>query len=343
MKLNWIGYYNENDGYGRFNSRLVRALMSKGFRVKPATEAHLYMPEWMQRQEGLDWSALTISSLPPYLVRPVPGRHWVLTMIEGSLAPPDWVDSLNNSGAERILVPSQHNKEAYEQSGVTIPISILPGGTDPYEFYPAYHHEIPNTYTFLTWADRGFRKGVEEVYEAFYIAFGSKTTGEQNVRLAFKYLPRKGGTLMDLVKTAQDVDKRLLFLDKSYPAMRDVYVQSNCLVLPSRCEGWGMPHREAAMMGLPVITQKYGGLDDGHLEEWALVLEGGRIRPIPKENKMNLGEWMIADKNKLAEKMRWCFENQAEARNFGYKARQWLQRYQTWSHSANLFREYLGA
>lgn len=343
MNLNYIAYYNRDDGYGRFNSYLVRALQLKGFSVKTATETHLYMPHWMQKQEGLDWNNLTVSSLPPNLVKPVPGRHWVLTMLEGSVAPKAWVDKLNSSGAERILVPCRQNKEAFERSGVTIPIYILPGGTNHFEFYPAHLHEEAPTrpYNFLTFADRGFRKGVQETYDAFYIAFGGKTSGIKDVKLSFKYLPGKGGALMNMVKKIPDVDQRFNFIDQSIVDMRSLYVNANCLVLPSRAEGWGMPHREAAMSGLPVITQKVGGLDDGHLEEWALVVEGGKLKPIPQESKMQLGEWMIADKLNLAEKMWWCYENYQKAREFALGAREWLMKNQTWSHSAALFKQYL--
>src|SRR5687768_466362 len=95
---------------------------------------HIHMPAWMQEQEGIDWDALTISCLPLYLVQRVPGKHWLFSMTEGSIIPQSWVDTINNSGVERVLVPCVHNQKAFVDSGVVPPVSVVPGGTDPKEF-----------------------------------------------------------------------------------------------------------------------------------------------------------------------------------------------------------------
>lgn len=338
MKINWVAYYMQNDGYGRFNSRLVQALQHLGVEVKAATMDNLTMPPWMQRQEGINWDDLTISCLPPYFLKDVPGRHWLFTMVEGSIVPENWVSTINSSMVERLIVPCQHNVDAFRNSGVVIPISIIPGGTDPDEF-PALDRYTrvesinqQNPYTFLSLADRGNRKGWDETRDAFYLAFGGKTKGDKTVRLILKARPHD--TVLNLMSKAEGRDERVVYQVVDSPSPYEVYKQAHCLVLPSRCEGWGMPHREAAMMGLPVITQRYSGLDDGFLEEWALVLEGGQMRPIPKEHQPSMGEWMVADKEDIAQKMRFCRFSPETADFFGSKARRWLSKNQTWHHSA---------
>jgi len=331
--VNYIGYYYQYDGYGRYNSRIIQALQNQGIHVKAATMDSLSMPLWMQVQDGIDWDNLTISCLPPYYLKSVPGPHWLMSMVEGSVLPDEWVEKINNSGVELVIVPCQHNAYAFKNSGVVAPVHVIHGGTDPKEF-PILGTNNSRPYTFLTIADRGMRKGWEEVWSAFYIAFGGKTTGKQDVRLIVKSLPKLGKTLSTVLAAADGADKRVFF-DQSVPdSMVDVYREADCVVIPSRAEGWGMPHREAAMMGLPVITQKYSGLDDGYLQEWAMILKKGKVRPIPKEHKPSMGEWMIADKEELAEMMRWCYDNPTEAQNWGLRAAGWLKDNQTWEHSA---------
>jgi glycosyltransferase involved in cell wall biosynthesis len=133
---------------------------------------------------------------------------------------------------------------------------------------------------------------------------------------------------------AKGADSRISYQALDVEDMHSVYTQADCLVLPSRSEGWGMIHREAACSGKPVITQKYSGMDDGYTEKWALVLEPGEIRPIPKDVAFCLGDWMIADIGDLAQKMKWVYYSPETAEGFGFKAGNWLRKNQTWQHSA---------
>lgn len=332
MKLNWLGYWNQSDGYGRFNTRLIRALQRAGCDVRAVHISELDRPPWLLAQLRLDWSHLTLSCMPPFMLQRVPGRHWLYTMTEGSLIPPEWVERIHRSGVERVLVPCQHNVEAFRQSGVEVPISVVPGGTDPNEF-PLVQHAPKRPYTFLTLADRNQRKGWHEVWEAFYRAFGGKTTGDQDVRLIVKSVPT-GNNVTEVIAQGQNLDRRIIWQIERAPNMATVYAQADCVVLPSRSEGWGLPHREAASMGLPVIVQAYAGLDDGYTHEWAIVVDGGQMQPIPREQAHCLGEWRVVDVQELVAAMRACYERPEQARAHGLRAAQWLRQNQTWAHSA---------
>ncbi len=191
-------------------------------------------------------------------------------MTEGSRIPDDWVRAIEESEVEHILVPCEHNVEAFRASGVTVPISVVPGGTDPAEFplidwgpegAPERSRPVGSRpYTFLTLADRGQRKGWMEVFDAFYRAFGGKTTGVQDVRLIIKVRACSGSLAEDICRRGVDLDKRIIWLAEDVSDMATLYQQADCLVLPSRSEGWGMPHREGSYAGLPVIVQKYADL-----------------------------------------------------------------------------------
>src|SRR4029079_6175363 len=96
----------------------------------------------------------------------------------------------------------------------------------------------------------------------------------------------EGNMLIDLlVEKASYIDPRITFMQDDMENMRELYAKVDCFAIPSRTEGWGMPHREAAMMGLPVIKQAHSGLDDGHTREWAIVVENGHMQAIDDMSK----------------------------------------------------------
>jgi glycosyltransferase involved in cell wall biosynthesis len=349
MKIQWIGYYLPWDGYGRFNSRLVAALQRTGVNAGthwvPLTMDNIHAPAWLHAQWGIDWQQLTISCIPARQVQRVPGRHWLYCMIEGSRLAAATVKRIHASGVERVLVPCQHNADAFARSGVTVPISVLHGGTDPDEF-PLITREPGKPYTFLALADRGPRKGWHETFDAFYAAFGGKTTGAQDVRLIIKALPGSN-EVVEILSKGVDMDKRIIWQNTAAPNddMASVYAQADCVVLPSYSEGWGMPHREASMMGIPVITQAYSGMDDGHTHEWALVVEGGHMEAIGpgpvfdedgvEDETVTLGEWLVPNVDNLAKAMRECYEKPDSAASLGSGSAAWLRKHQTWSHAAS--------
>jgi glycosyltransferase involved in cell wall biosynthesis len=334
MRVNWISYYLNHDGYGRFSSRLVWAMQQWRMDVLPLLCEDIDRPQWMLNQMGVNWDDFTITCHLPRFVRKIPGkgRHWLYTMCETTTIPKSTARLLNSCGLDRIVVPCQHNLEAFANSGVKVPISIVPLGTDPKEF-PVRVPDFKRPYTFLTIADRGTRKGWQEVYGAFYKAFGSKSTGEQNVRLIIKSTPR-GNPLLQLLRRAKDWDPRIIIDIGIYSNMADFYAQGDCLALPSRCEGWGMPHREAAMMGLPVIVQQYAGLDDGNTDKWAIIVRGGKIQRVPSKRKEDSGEWMVADEHKVADAMQFCYYAPDKAELIGKEARAWLSEHQTYRDAA---------
>src|SRR3990167_889240 len=135
MRINYLGSnFREHDGYGRYNNRLIQALQKQGACVHPQHTEIANAPVWMWRRLGIDWDNLTISCLPPFCLNRIPGRHWLISMTEGSRLPDGWAETINESGVERVIVPCKHNAEVFAAAGVQCPISVVHGGTDPDEF-----------------------------------------------------------------------------------------------------------------------------------------------------------------------------------------------------------------
>jgi len=337
LRINWIAYnYDKYDGYGRYSKHLIRALNRRGVDVRPYLTDQVRLAGWMQRMAGIDYSRLTITCTPPYMLYPLPGRQWNLTMTEGTRLPTGWAPHIN-AHAARVIVPCEHNRKAFVDSGVTAPVDVSPGGTCPDEFPLVrrdYSDRCGRPYTFLALGDRGARKGWVEVYSAFYAAFGAPDQ-TPDVRLLIKTRPHSNN-IIDRISGAEGRDPRIEYWCADVDHMADVYAAADCMAIPSRSEGWGMPHREAAMMGLPVITMRYSGMDDGQTDDWALVVEKHRRSQIPGGNTMNIaGQWAKVDIPELSERMRWCYEHPEEAAEQGQRAAKWLRAHQTWDDAAD--------
>lgn len=340
MRLNWLAYnYRNFDGYGRYSLYMILALRDAGIEVWPEFAGAADAPAWLRSEWAVDFNAPTLSCLPPFYLRKLPkgsAPHWLITMTEGSELPDDWADIINESGVSRVIVPCEHNAHAFREGGVACPVSVIHGGTDPDEFPLITDKRPDRPYTFLTLADRGKRKGWFEVYNAFFMAFGTaQEMGPDKVRLIIKCRPG-GNDLIDLIlEKCPWIDPRITFLREDMANIADFYRLGDCLALPSRSEGWGMPHREAAMMGLPVITQAYSGMDDGNTDKWASVVKNGQMEPVEVQKDKHLkGQWRTVDREQLAKLMYAHYSHPLYYQEVGRYAAQWLRGNQTWEHSA---------
>jgi glycosyltransferase involved in cell wall biosynthesis len=253
-------------------------------------------------------------------------------MTEGTQLPEGWPPHINRC-VERVIVPCEHNLNAFVSSGVDVPVDICPGGTSPWEF-PVVRRDYRNNghrpYTFLALADRGARKGWVEVWSAFYNAFGPyKQTPD--VRLLIKTRPHTNGLIDRIMPITHD--PRITFWCDDVENMADVYAQADCFAIPSRSEGWGMPHREAAMMGIPVLATRYSGLEDG-IDHWAIPIETYQMERINNDFMHLRGEWARADVHELSVRMRDCYNHREIVAQLGRRAATWLRKNQTWDHAA---------
>ena len=150
------------------------------------------------------------------------------------------------------------------------------------------------------------------------------------MRLIVKGRASLENDMLRIIAGASNPDPRITFWLDDVESPADLYAMAHCFVIPSRSEGWGMPHREAAMMGLPVITCKHSGLDDGHTDEWATVVAKTTTERIPGGHDHILGTWQRADVGEVVDTMRSCYSLPIAAAERGTAAREWLSANQTW-------------
>ncbi|CAN7534170.1 glycosyltransferase family 4 protein [Paenibacillus sp. LjRoot153] len=194
------------------------------------------------------------------------------TVWETSKTPNEWLSHMNKFDA--ICVPTQHNKRALLNSGVTVPIYIVPHGVDTKAFHPNNKKFVlpraAGKFTFVSVFGFQHRKNPEGLLRAYWEEFSSK----DNVILVIKtngYEPYENEKWIQ--RQIWQYKQRLGIHKDTAPVviigrrlsesqLKGLYTLGNAFVLPTRGEGVGLPFLEALASGTPVITTAWGGQMD---------------------------------------------------------------------------------
>lgn len=267
------------------------------------------------------------------------------TMLETTGIPQEWVRQANLM--DEVWVPSTFNVKTFKDSGVTVPIYVIPLGIDPNYFNPRIKsYKKHSKYTFLTVFEWGERKAPEKILRAFSKAFSKKddvllickvfnNDGSVNVEHEIQKLnlPKDGPDIIFLYNCKID--------DYQMPTL---YRSADCFVLPTRGEGWGMPILEAMACGLPVIATNWSSQVDFMNESNSYPLNVKKLIDAQAKCPYYKGfQWADPDEEHLIYLMQHVFKNQEEARLKGIEAsKQALEKW-TWNNSAEKICERLRA
>jgi len=310
------------DGFGRYIRQMADAmLLSDKFDVHPYLMEQLEWPGTLQNAAGLDHSRLTMFLCPPnWIKKPAPSRTWLLAMHESSKLPEGWAELVNQ--VEHMIAPCEWVKTVYRESGVTIPISVVNPGVDFNEcalLPPVRKGTRP--YTFMALGDRGLRKGWSTAYSAFFRAFRA----DDNVSLIIKSnLNGNTDRILSANRSREGLQGRVRSWTERVANMRDVFAQTDCLVYPAHGEGWGL--------------MNYSGLAV-NCDRWAYPLNDWELTPAPGEEDGLPGLWANPSIDEVAERMRFCYENQDDAREKGLRSANWLRENVTWAKSIDRLHE----
>lgn len=312
------------DGYGRMTTGFARALLRAGHSIYPFELGSLDdKPGWFLQAQGLDFSKATLQFAPPNNFKHLPGRSVGMTMHESTQIPIDWANHVNQK-SQVLIVPHPWLVDVFREGGVEVPIEVVLSGLDPDET-PILGRNGNRPFTFGCLGDRGLRKGWDLVYMAFYAAFGPHN---RDVRLIIKARP---GSLKGM-DYSYSRDDRLTVWREDVEKVADVFTQFDAFIFPSRCEGWGMPPREASACGVPTVVTRWSGLDD-QTDEWAIPLEQHTL--VESHMETCGGLWAEPNLDEIVEVMRWLYDHQDEAKTRALSGAQWLRDNRTYGQAAN--------
>lgn len=254
-------FLNDYSGFGRFGLNLGRALESAGVPVRydvvAIDEGQRPVSDWQRGRIEPDAPELWRLQAH-YLGFPVaPGRATVyFTMHETSGLKPEHVAEFNRSVA--MIVPCTFNARTFRESGVNVPIHVVPPGLDRGEgFEPrpgmgGMRTDGPFRVLFAAMLQAGgMRKGVHDAIDGFRRAFPAGDRRWKDAELIVKVWPT---CLPHLGSVPDDPRIRVVTDAMTTHRLADLYRECTVLLAPTRGEGWGLHTHESMSCGVPPIV-----------------------------------------------------------------------------------------
>jgi glycosyltransferase involved in cell wall biosynthesis len=281
------------------------------------------------------------------------------TVWETTKIPNNWFPSINRFDA--VCVPSIQNKTAMRNSGVKIPVYIVPHGVSTHAFKPNNKKmslPIPKgTFVFVSVFTFQHRKNPETLLKAYWkefsskdrvalviktSGFGSHKTGQQIKKRihAFKKKHRFGSNTAPV---------HLITNNTSPQKLKGIYTAGNAFVLPTRGEGVGLPFLESLSSGIPVIATRWGGHMD-FLNDRNSFLIRYKLRPPVFSMRHSISsnfrhlfaqpgqQWAEPDLNHLKKQMRYAYKHRALCRKKGLQGRVDMRK-QSWGRAGNAMKK----
>jgi len=230
---------------------------------------------------------------------------------------------------DHIITPTAWGKQLFESNGVTTPITVTRLGLNP-----AYRlRQRPpldgRPITFLTFIDRGKRKGGIAATNAFIDAFGD----DPKVKLIIKGRRAmiKLGFINPNIETVQQ--------DMTEEELADLYARCDVLVNPNMGEGFGLIPREfAATGGIALATGWAGTGEDLDKWGWSLpyTLEKADWRGARQLEGKDLGVWAKPDISGVAGVMKHVVKNFSWYQQEAIRRAEALPEFYNWDQYASL-------
>jgi hypothetical protein len=258
------------------------------------------------------------------------------TMLEVDGIPKDWILQANE--LDEVWVPSTFNKQTFLDSGLKVPVHVMPLGVNPDFFNMKINAYRPSQrYTFLSIFEWGERKSPETLLRGYHRAF----TRQDDVLLLLKIINLDPGLNVqeeiNKLGLPEDGPPVTILYNQELPThqMGSLYRSVDCFVTSTRGEGWGMPIIEAMACGLPVIATDWSAQTDFLNADVGYPLRVEKM--IPADAKCPYYEgfrWPEPDEDHLIHLLRHVYEHQEEAAQKGVLASESVLNNWTWRDAA---------
>jgi glycosyltransferase involved in cell wall biosynthesis len=239
---------------------------------------------------------------------------FIYTMWEGSRLPAGWADTLNRARA--VLVPTRFVARVCRDSGVRVPIEIVPQGADS-ALYPYMERPRRAGLTTLIVATVTARKHVAEGVAAWKQAFAGDAAARLIIKSRFQFNNY----------TPDDPRIRLVDSNETTRGIAHWYRQADVLLALGN-EGFGLPLVEGMASGLPVIALDSEGQSDVCEDAGGCLLpvSPGHWEPCDEAPFGPGGVRAVPSVEQVAGHLRWVAEHPEQARALGRAASRWAHR-----------------
>lgn len=259
------------------------------------------------------------------------------TMLETTGIPKEWARQCNLM--DEVWVPSSFNVKTFRDSGVTVPIHVIPLGIDPNFYNPQIvSYKKHEKFTFLSVFEWGERKAPEVLLKAYSKAF----TKNDDVVLICKVINNDGSINIDeeihKLNLPEDGPEIIFLYNTKFVDydMATLYRSADCFVIATRGEGWGMPILEAMACGLPAIATNWSSQVDFFNEKNGYPVDVESLIDAKAKCPYYEGfQWANPSEEHLIYQMRYVYEHQEEAKAKGLAASDEVRKNWTWDNAAD--------
>ena len=255
MKIVWHGLFESHSALGIISEQILQRLLAMGYDVKiePWRQAAHIPTEYLwDKKESYDFM---IMQGDPHYVKDditIPPRaigyfFWDTTEIVNA-------PQLNEKFMA-IFVPSEWTKKIFVESGVTIPVMVVPHGVNTNIFIPPRHSmETYNDFTFVCIGKQQLRKGTDILVQAFQRMFDYRDP----VKLIIKSM--EGDYALDMIENHYLGYKKIMYFNEIWSMQTNANVLSmaDAFILPTRMESFCMPALEAMASDCELVMPENG-------------------------------------------------------------------------------------
>lgn len=245
----------------------------------------------------------------------------IYTMFESDQIPEDWPDYL--ALADEVLVPSKWCADVFAKRGVKA--TVVPLGYNDRIFSYMERDiavEAERDFTFIHYNSFNIRKGFFEVFHAFNEEF----TQNERVKLILKSTDKRAP-----IPVIPSVYPNIEVITGEYPENDLVKLlgRADCMVYPSRGEGFGITPLEAMATGMPAIVPNEHGITEYFNPNYMLEVKATERCPglYARYKNQDVGEMVIADIEDLKKQMRYAYNNQKKMHDLGKAASEYAKNF----------------
>lgn len=206
------------------------------------------------------------------------------TIWETTKLHPDWPKYINKF-VDKVLVGCEWNVEVFKNSGVTIPIGVVPHGINKAEYDSVEKYNIAGVkdsdfmfYSIFQWTER---KNPLAMIKAYYHAFSSvndvvlvlktyRSDYSDNEKTAIKTTIQR---LKDIMPMDHYPKVVLISEMLSEQEIAAVHKRGDCYVSLDRGEGFGLSPFQAGAVGNPIIVTGFGGTTEYAKEDNSYLVD----------------------------------------------------------------------
>ncbi|HEY1171408.1 MAG TPA: glycosyltransferase family 29 protein [Verrucomicrobiae bacterium] len=261
------------------------------------------------------------------------------TMFETDRIPKGWTQACNRM--DEIWVPSQFNVETFAACGVERDkLVIMPGSADEHFFDPKKHQPLAlknrAAYNFLSIFEWSSRKGWDVLLATYLREFSAEddvcfhlrtylfSKPDEDPRTAIERRIREFAATLNLGNKPLP---RIEIIADQVPSAQlpAFYLAADCLLAPSRGEGWGRPQHEAMLMERPVIATNWSANTEFMADEFSYLIDYEMVEAKLLEPELwhyRGHRWANPNETHLRKLLRHVQQNPEEGRTKGRLARQ---------------------